>query len=440
MVPGSSRNWIAVNAASTIQPQQEKQNMTTLRLIKSIDRSPLRLGLVLIALALACLALPPQAGAVCEEGCESNGNTFLGESALFNLTIGGDNTAVGFRALLSNTTGNHNTASGSEALINNTTGLGNTAVGSGALSNNTTGPGNTAIGLATLSANTLGRLNTAVGHDALGNNTIGKLNTAIGDGALFNNKIGSNNTAIGNHALSTNTGSDNVALGDHAGISLTTGENNIVIGTNVVGSPGDSNTIRIGKGITETFIDGIKGATASGGAAVFVVGEGGKLGTMTSSARFKDEIKPMDKASEAILALRPVSFRYKKDVDPQRLAQFGLVAEEVEKINPDLVIRDTQGRPQTVRYEQVNAMLLNEFLKEHRKNEEQGATIARQRKDFDAALAQQQKQIDALTAGLQKVTAQLAAASPSRGGLEAGKFATGRIRGGGPAPQVVNNP
>ena len=206
-----------------------------------------------------------------------------------------------------------------------------------------------------------------------------------------------------------NTGSKNVGLGTGAGSRLTTGSNNIVIGTDVVGEAGDSNTIRIGKGITRTLIDGINGATASGGAAVFVVGEGGRLGTLTSSARFKDDIKPMDKASEAILALKPVSFRYKKEVDPQRFAQFGLVAEDVEKINPDLVIRDAQGRPQTVRYEQVNAMLLNEFLKEHRKNEEQEATISQLKTELQATATHQQKQIDALTAGLQKVSAQLEA-------------------------------
>jgi hypothetical protein len=162
-------------------------------------------------------------------------------------------------------------------------------------------------------------------------------------------------------------------LGFRAGSNQTTGSNNIYIGRN----------------ITDTFIDGINGATASGGAAVFVVGAGGKLGTLTSSARFKDEIKPMEKASEAILALKPVSFRYKKEIDPQRVAQFGLVAEDVEKINPDLVIRDAHGRPQTVRYEQINAMLLNEFLKEHREVQEL------------------KKQVAALTAGLQKVSAQL---------------------------------
>ena len=184
----------------------------------------------------------------------------------------------------------------------------------------------------------------------------------------------------------------------------------------MAGVAGESNTIRIGRNITDTFIDGINGATASGGAAVFVVGGAGKLGTMPSSARFKDEIKPMDKASEAILALKPVSFRYKKEVDPQRVAQFGLVAEDVEKINPDLVIRDAQGRPQTVRYEQVNAMLLNEFLKEHRKNEEQEKTIGELKSGMTALAATVKEQ----AAQIQKVSAQLEASKP--------------------APQVVNNP
>jgi hypothetical protein len=158
----------------------------------------------------------------------------------------------------------------------------------------------------------------------------------------------------------------------------------------------DTNISGIGASIiTATFIRGISGATVPGGAGVFVNGAG-HLGTLTSSARFKDEIKPMGNASEAILALRPVSFRYKKDIDPQGIPQFGLVAEEVEKVNPDLVIREADGRPQTVRYEQVNAMLLNEFLKEHRTVNELKATVA-----------QQQKQLEALTAGLQKVSAQL---------------------------------
>ncbi len=273
-----------------------------------------------------------------------------------------------------------------------------------------------AIGSGALSDSTTGRFNTAIGSEALGFNETGNNNTAIGQSAALATTTGGSNTAIGFDALSSiTTGERNVALGDRAGSQLT-GSNNIVIGSEVVGVAGDSNTIRIGKGITRTLIDGINGATASGGAAVFVVGEGGKLGTMTSSARFKDEIKPMDKASEVILALKPVSFRYKKEVDPQRVAQFGLVAEDVEKINPDLVIRDAQGRPQTVRYEQVNAMLLNEFLKEHRKNEEQEKTIAELKSGMTALAATVKEQ----ASQIQKVSAQ----------LEAGKS----------APQVVKNP
>ena len=188
-----------------------------------------------------------------------------------------------------------------------------------------------------------------------------------------------------------------VKRGVAAGGLLNSGSNNIDIGYFVAGgSPNEANTIRIGNGDhNATFIAGISGATASGGVAVFVNTDG-KLGTMTSSARFKDEIKPMDKASAAILALKPVTFRYKKAIDPQGIPQFGLVAEDVEKVSPDLVVRDKEGKPYSVRYDQVNAMLLNEFLKEHKIVQEQGAMIARQ-----------QKQIDALSAGLQKVTAQL---------------------------------
>jgi hypothetical protein len=320
---------------------------------------------LLIALTLLCFGLLPRAQAVipAPDGGYPGRNTAEGDNALLSLTTGTFNTAVGYLSLWENTTGGYNTANGALALNLNDTGHSNTANGYAAIRANTTGIGNTAIGAAALSFNT-------TGDD----------NTASGNGALFRN----------------DTGNKNTALGFRAGDNQTTGSNNVYIGAEVVGVAGESNTTRIGRNITDTFIDGINGATASGGAAVFVVGGAGKLGTMPSSARFKDEIKPMDKASEAILALRPVSFRYKKEVDPQRVAQFGLVAEDVEKINPDLVIRDAQGRPQAVRYEQVNAMLLNEFLKEHTTVREQGAIIAKQ-----------QKQIEALTAGLQKVSAQL---------------------------------
>ena len=192
------------------------------------------------------------------------------------------------------------------------------------------------------------------------------------------------------------------------------------------------------------YIAQINGATIADGAPVFVNGFN-KLGTMTSSRQFKKDINTMEKASEAILALRPVTFHYKSDAN--RTPQFGLIAEEVAKVNPALVLPDKEGKPYTVRYEAVNAMLLNEFLKEHCTVQELKSTVAKQeaailqqKKDFQAIASQQQKQIEALTAGLQKVSAQLAAASPSRGGLETSKFATGRIRGGGPARQVVNNP
>jgi hypothetical protein len=339
----------------------------------------------------------------------------LGDSSL--------NTAIGLNALTANTTGGGNTAVGAgpgvipqpspeppivvpAALGSNTTGGGNTAVGA------TTG-----IGAAALGNNTTGSFNTAIGAGgavaagALGKNTMGGFNTAIGHATLNSNTTGSFNTAIGQSALGENTtGGSNLALGFDAGVNLTTGNNNIDIGNEGVAD--EAHTIRIGTarepGPTpppnfqdRTFIAGINGATASGGVAVFVNADG-QLGTLTSSARFKDEIKPMDKASKAILALKPVTFRYKNGLDPQRIPQFGLVAEEVEKVNPDLVVRDKEGKPYTVRYEAVNAMLLNEFLKEH------------------STVQELKKEVAALTAGLQKVSTQLEASKP--------------------APQVVNNP
>jgi uncharacterized coiled-coil protein SlyX len=245
--------------------------------------------------------------------------------------------------------------------------------------------------------------NTFLGDDALLNNTTGNWNTAIGDNALLSNTTGNSNIAIGYRALESNTtGGGNIALGVTAGINLTTGDSNIDIGN--PGIAGEFKTIRIGTTgtHTKTFITGISGAIVPGGVGV-IVGSNGKLGTVVSSERFKEAIKPMEKTSEAILALNPVTFRYKNDLDPEGIAQFGLVAEEVEKVNPDLVARDDEGKPYTVRYEAVNAMLLNEFLKEHRKNEEQGATI----NELKCTVTQQQKQIEALTAGLQKVSAQL---------------------------------
>jgi hypothetical protein len=229
---------------------------------------------------------------------------------------------------------------------------------------------NTAEGTQALISNTTGQANTAIGVGALNKNTTGVSNTATGMAALGSNTTGFSNTAIGARALLIATGDYNVALGDSAGQFLTTGDNNIDIGYNVLGVKGESNTIRIGNtDIIATYISGISGQTVVGGAAVFV-DSNGKLGTMIASTRFSDEIKPMDKASEAILTLKPVTFRYKQEIDPRSIRQFGLIAEEVEKINPDLVGRDEKGKVYSVRYEAVNAMLLNEFLKEHSKVEQ----------------------------------------------------------------------
>jgi Chaperone of endosialidase len=269
--------------------------------------------------------------------------------------------------------------------------------------------GNTAEGTQALVSNTTGNANTAIGVGALYKNTTGTGNTATGMAALGSNTTGFSNTAIGARALLSATGNYNVALGDSAGESLSTGNNNIDIGYNVFGVKGESNTIRIGNtDIIATYIRGISGQTVVGGAAVFV-DSNGKLGTMTASTRFSDEIKPMDKASEAILTLKPVTFRYKQEIDPRSIRQFGLIAEEVEKVNPDLVDCDEKGKVYSVRYDAVNAMLLNEFLKEHRKVNEQ------------------QKEIDALKSELREQKSLIEKVSAQ---LEANK----------PAPQVVNNP
>jgi hypothetical protein len=265
-----------------------------------------------------------------------------------------------------------------------------------------------------LFSNTTGNNNAANGASALFSNTTGTQNTANGLGALFGNTTGSYNTAEGVNALyRNNTGSSNIALGVSAGADLTTGSNNIDIGNRGVAT--ETGRLRIGtKGKqTSTFIAGISGVAVAGGVGV-IVDTNGKLGTVVSSARFKDEIKPMDKASEAVLALQPVTFRYKHELDPDGIPQFGLVAEEVEKVSPDLVARDEEGKAYTVRYEAVNAMLLNEFLKEHRNVQElkatvakQETTIARQQKDFQLTVAQQQKEIQTLAASLKEQASQI---------------------------------
>ena len=349
---------------------------------------------VFVLMAIIGLALSPTTQAVdpAPDGGLPNFNTAEGDFALQNVTTGIGNTALGFSALFNNATASQNTAVGGAALFHNTTGFQNAALGVTALFSNTIGFHNTAIGIA-----------------ALFSNTTGDHNTANGDLTLFANTTGSFNTVQGAHALTTNTTGDlNIALGVAAGENLT-GSNNIDISNG--GVVAEANTIRIGNQVaftdreglmhpahSTTFVAGISGATVSG--SPVVVNNDGQLGVSPSSARFKDEIKPMDNASEAILALKPVTFRYKKDIDSAGTPQFGLVAEDVAQVNPDLVVRDKKGKVYTVRYDAVNAMLLNEFLKEHRKVHE-----------LEANAARQQKQIEALTAGLQKVIAQVEATS-----------------------------
>jgi len=310
---------------------------------------------------------------------------------------------------------NGNTAEGTDALFSLTTGFFNTANGAFALLSNTDGSANTANGLSALESNTLGSNNTANGAFALESNTTGNHNAAYGWMALVNNA----------------NGNLNIALGDEAGVRLRKGDNNIDIGT--VGIADELNTIRIGTEVattsaivhpahTATFIAGISGTTIPKGVPVFV-DDTGHLGTKASSARFKQNIKPMDKASEAILALKPVTFRYKQEIDQEGIPQFGLVAEEVEKVNPDLVARDAKGGVYTVRYEAVNAMLLNEFLKEHGEVQELKSAAAKQETKIatqEATIAQQQAEIKAVTAALkeqaaqiQKVNAQLELSKPA---------------------------
>jgi hypothetical protein len=357
----------------------------------------MRLGLLLITLALAYLALPPQAGAVCEEGCDINNNTFLGEGALSSTTTSAGNTATGFFALMRNTEGSSNTANGSNALAFNTTGSENTAIGAAALLRNTTANSNTATGASALRAN-----------------TTGYRNTAIGNAALYGNVTGHGNTAIGFQALYQNNGSNNVALGLNAGNNLTDGSGNVCIGYGVLGMAGESNTTRISN---------IYSSVAS--ARLVYINSDNKIGMLVSSRRSKEKIKPMDKASEAILALKPVTFHHKKEIEPSGAMMFGLMAEEVEQVDSDLVTRNEKGEAETVRYEAVNTMLLNEFLKQHRTVEEQGRRMEEQ----DRTIAQQEMEIRALASQLQKVSNELAAASPSHGGLEVNRQ----------APQVVSN-
>ncbi len=360
--------------------------------------------IAIIFLSLAAAGTRTHAVIPPPDGGYPGGNTAEGQAALLNLTTGGFNTAVGWFSLRSDTTGSfntaigagtlfanigdQNTATGAGALLSNTTGGLNTGNGAFALFSNTEGSSNTAIGSAALSSNTTGDDNTATGVNALASNMAGAHNVATGFGALQNNSSGVSNTAGGENALQFNTmGSFNTAIGLSAGASQTNGSGNVYIGAGMNGVAGESNAC---------YIRSIFGQTSASGIPV-LVNAFNKLGTMTSSKRFKEDIKPMDKASEPLFMLKPVIFRYKKEIDAAGTNQLGLVAEEVEKVNQDLVVRDKEGKPYSVRYDQVNAMLLNEFLKEHR-------TVLELKKEIAALTAtvkQQAAQIEKVSAEIQ---------------------------------------
>jgi trimeric autotransporter adhesin len=367
---------------------------------------------LLITLALFGFGLLPRAQAIvpAPDGGYPNFTTAEGTNALLNLTSGAANTGLGWSSLLNVTTGSFNTSLGAGTLALNN-GDQNTATGAGALLSNTTGSQSTANGAFALFSNTEGNVNTAIGDQALFNNTTGFANTANGEAALFSNTEGSSNTANGVNALVSNTtGGNNTALGFGAGNSVSTASNVICVGANVFGAD-VSNSCFIGN--IYSNVQPIVGTDPDS----VTINSNGRLGRgNVSSRRYKHDIKPMDTASETLYALKPVSFRYNKEYDGTQTLAFGLIAEEVAEVAPDLVGRNPDGQPESVRYEQVNVMLLNEFLKEHH------AFVKEHRKvdKLEATVTGLVATVKEQAAQIQKVSAQ----------LEASKS----------APQVVNNP
>ena len=332
----------------------------------------------------------------------ANQNTAVGAGALLSNTTAGSNTAVGTFAMFVNSSGADNTAVGDEALEFNVSAFTNAAVGTFAAQNNDSSGAGTAV------------FNTAVGGFALKANVDGTRNTAVGAGAIESGSGGNDNTAVGELAGNNITGNSNTCLGSSAGSNQTNGEGGIYIGAQVqAGTAGEFEFIRIGNDTAftfpyDTFIAGIFGRSNDPGTATTCfVDASGKLASILSSRRYKHDIKLMENASEAILALKPVSFHYNSDA--KNTPCFGLIAEEVAAVNHDLVIRDKTGEPMTVRYDQVNVMLLNEFLKEHKKVEEQQASISQLKGEMQTMVAQLKEQ----AAQIQKVSAQLEVNKPA---------------------------
>jgi hypothetical protein len=339
-------------------------------------------------------------------GAAASYNNAHGRQALYNNTTGTENNAFGDLALLSNVGGDHNVAVGDNGLEFNTSGDNNVAVGKDALQSNTTGSGNVAVGHLALNSNTTaGNPNgdggsVAVGHHALENAdaTPNGDNNAVGYQALFTNVAGQYNNAFGWHALLNATGSFNTAFGDGAGAALTTGSGNVYIGATTGGAAVETD---------HTYIRNVYAGVAT--TRIVYVDSNDHVGTLLSSRRFKEDIRPMEEASQAILALEPVTFRYKKEFEPSRTPMFGLIAEEVEKVDPNLVTRNAKGEVESVRYDAVGVMLLNEFLKEHKKVEEQQASISQLKSEMQTMVAQMKEQ----AAQIQKVSAQLQVSKPA---------------------------
>ena len=367
-------------------------------------------GAIVSALVSFALCQQEQAQDTPDPGSVGPFNTADGDHALFSNTSGFANSAFGWYALFANTDGLYNTAVGAGALdLNN--GTENTAVGVAALLLNTIGSSNNAVGSTALEFNTDGSFNNAHGRLSLNLNATGSENNAFGDRSC-RDCTGFQNTAIGDDSLILNsTGGGNTALGNNAGDTIVSGSNNVCIGNNAgdgivdgtdiiaIGTPAAGIFANFGP---TCFIGGINEPTGDPGSTVAVlIDSNNNLGTSASTRRVKHDIKPMDKASEVILALKPVTFKYNYDV--KNTPCFGLVAEDVAEVDRDLVVLDKEGRPKTVRYEQVNAMLLNEFLKEHKKVEEQQASISQLKSEMQTTVAQLKEQ----AAQIQKVSAQL---------------------------------
>lgn len=370
----------------------------------------------IILSVLACFVLLPQLRAAPDTF--TNSNTWDGFNALFSGRASNSFcTANGWESMILVTTSIGNTGYGAASLALNTTGGPNTAVGAGALTFNTTGSDNNAVGAFALYNHDNGSFNNAFGREALFNHVSGGQNNAFGDLALLN-CTGSFNSAFGDDALdSVTTGSENVGVGDEACNTCTTGHDNVAIGHNALnGTITASNNIAIGVPATgpfanlsfTAFIGSIHGLPTSNAASTLpvLIDSNNVLGTSASSRRFKHDIQPIDKVSEALYALKPISFIYNNDESQTRL--YGLVAEDVAQVNTSLVAY-LGGKVFTVKYDQVNILLLNEFLKEHKKVEEQQASIRELKSEMQTMVAQLKEQ----AAQIQQVSAQLQVSKPA---------------------------